>query len=47
MPGSGLGLAIAKRLVELHGGRIAAENVDPTGARFMIDLPRIPEPSDL
>jgi len=42
--GAGLGLAIAKRLVEIHGGTIAAENAQPSGARFVIELPRIPEP---
>ncbi len=43
--GAGLGLAIAKRLVEIHGGTISAENAQPTGAHFIIDLPRIPEPA--
>lgn len=36
--GAGLGLAIAKRLVEAHGGHIAAEN--RKGARFTVALPR-------
>ncbi len=43
--GAGLGLAITNRLIELHGGSIHAENADPHGARFVIALPRIPEPS--
>lgn len=43
--GAGLGLAIAKRLVEIHGGTIRAENVRPTGARLVIELPRIDEPA--
>jgi two-component system OmpR family sensor kinase len=43
--GAGLGLAIAQRLVDLHGGSMSAENVEGTGARFTITLPRIAEPS--
>lgn len=43
--GAGLGLAIAKRFVDLHGGEIHAENVEFAGARFVIDLPPIPEPA--
>lgn len=43
--GAGLGLAIAKRLVDLHDGRITAENVAPTGARFTIELPRVLPPA--
>ncbi len=35
---SGLGLAIARSLVEAHGGRITAENVDG-GALFTVELP--------
>jgi signal transduction histidine kinase len=34
--GSGLGLAIARRIVELHGGRIFVDG----GARFVVELPR-------
>ncbi|MEP6918242.1 MAG: HAMP domain-containing sensor histidine kinase [Acidobacteriota bacterium] len=37
--GAGLGLAIAKRIVELHGGHIAAANVPPGGAVFAVRLP--------
>lgn len=36
--GAGLGLAIVRRLVELHGGRVWAENGSP-GARFTVTLP--------
>ena len=43
--GLGLGLAIAKRLVELHGGTIAAANGDPVGARFSVRLPLSPLPA--
>ncbi len=37
--GTGFGLAIAKRIMEAHGGSIAAENVPGGGARFTLDFP--------
>jgi signal transduction histidine kinase len=37
--GSGLGLAIARALVELHGGRLHAENRVEGGAQFVVSLP--------
>ena len=40
--GAGLGLWIAKGLVEIHGGRIGAENHDGGGAAFWFTLPRTP-----
>ena len=43
--GAGLGLAIVRRLVELHGGSVSAENVSPHGARVTIALPRIGSPA--
>lgn len=37
--GSGLGLAIAKRLVELHGGRLELESIVDEGSRFIVTIP--------
>jgi two-component system, LuxR family, sensor kinase FixL len=37
--GLGMGLAIVRSIVKLHGGTIAAENVDGGGARFYFTLP--------
>ena len=37
--GSGLGLAIVSRIVQAHLGTIRAEDNEPRGARFVIELP--------
>jgi signal transduction histidine kinase len=37
--GTGLGLSIAKWIVDLHGGRIAAEPNRPHGCRMVVSLP--------
>ena len=42
--GAGLGLAICRGIVELHGGRIRAENVPAGGAVIQFTLPITGEP---
>ena len=37
--GTGLGLAIVKKIVEEHGGKVAAENREAGGASFFVRLP--------
>ena len=37
--GTGLGLATVKKLIELHGGRVVAENRPEGGARFVVEIP--------
>jgi two-component system, NtrC family, nitrogen regulation sensor histidine kinase NtrY len=41
--GTGLGLAIVARIVEDHHGAIRVEENHPVGARFVIELPVVPE----
>ena len=43
--GLGIGLTLARRLVELHGGRIAAHSAGPgQGCRLTVHLPLAPQP---
>jgi two-component system, NtrC family, nitrogen regulation sensor histidine kinase NtrY len=37
--GTGLGLAIVRRIVEEHHGSVRAEENQPSGARFIVELP--------
>jgi two-component system nitrogen regulation sensor histidine kinase NtrY len=42
--GTGLGLAIVSRVIEEHHGSIRVEENQPVGARFVMELPVVPEP---
>ena len=42
--GTGLGLAIVNRIIEDHHGSIRVEENRPVGARFVVELPVVPDP---
>ena len=42
LKGTGMGLHLCKLLVELHGGRISAKNIEPHGVAFAVVLPISP-----
>jgi two-component system OmpR family sensor kinase len=44
--GFGLGLSIVAAVVQAHGGRVSVEDAEPTGARFVVRLPRTKELED-
>jgi hypothetical protein len=41
--GTGLGLAIVSRVIDEHHGSIRVEENKPVGARFIVELPVVPE----
>ena len=41
--GTGLGLAIVSRVIEEHHGSIRVEENQPAGARFIVELPLVPD----
>ena len=41
--GTGIGLSVVRELAGLHGGRAWAEDAPGRGARFVIELPLVPE----
>jgi len=41
--GTGLGLAIVSRIIEDHHGSIRIEENKPTGSKFVVELPVVPE----
>lgn len=44
--GTGLGLAIVQRIVSEHGGKIKAVPNQPSGARFIVELPAVSRNGD-
>jgi two-component system sensor histidine kinase HydH len=45
--GTGLGLAVVSSMVRKHGGTISVESGIGKGTEFLIELPPVPQPSDL
>ena len=46
MPGSGLGLSIVHQAAQRHGGSVQAQNRQPTGAVFTLEIPGRADPSE-
>jgi len=46
MPGSGLGLSIVKQVVDLHGGRVWADQAPGGGARVGFEIPAVADPGE-
>jgi signal transduction histidine kinase len=44
--GTGLGLSISYNIVRRHGGDLRVENSPGKGCRFIVELPRAPDPGD-
>jgi PAS domain S-box-containing protein len=44
--GTGLGLAIASKIIQEHGGTIRAEQNEPVGAKFILELRPASSPTD-
>ena len=44
-PGTGVGLYLVHMLVEQYGGEVWVQDNDPTGAVFVVELPKHPEQS--
>jgi signal transduction histidine kinase len=45
--GTGLGLAICREIVELHCGRVWAQNAPGAGAVLVVELPRTPRETEV
>jgi two-component system, OmpR family, sensor kinase len=43
--GSGLGLAIVRAVAEAHGGSVEHERPEHGGTRFVVRIPRVPDPA--